>query len=366
MKAQSTLLLFAFVVASHSLVSSASAFRVDQGACVQFDAPRKVAACDITSPGILIGFGSDPGNSPPLPGSQPTAFFGLEPAADQRLVQLVIPLTSQVTCPDKFPVMQVRFEIRLVGQDAQVVDFSPRTHLYSEFDGPIEVTSSKEQKGSLGINIESDVLPGVKLGGNAGTSVGESQTERFRRIPEQQVLLSSGTIDRGQGVYFKFNQSPRTTLEGDQTVTITLAVPLSWRGGLIRVDCTALAQSTSLFGQVEEREAGRSTFVVATWAKGDVEALSLVDSYIASETTLRNAAKSMANGGNRPSKSLASWMGNKPSSPLPPRWDAEFMVYDSRSIVSRIRPHLDRKLQVATDEFLASRHELLQLGRPIR
>jgi hypothetical protein len=366
MKAHLTLSLFVFIIALQSVSSAASPVSSDQETCVQFDAPRKVAACDVTPPEIMIGVQPMPESSAPVPGSGAVAFVGVGPAADQRLVQLAIPLTAQVTCPDKMPVMQVRFEIRMIGQDAQVVDYSPRTHLYSEFDGPVSVESSQEQKGSLGLNIESDVLPGVRIGGNAGSSVSGTQTESYQRIPEQQVLLASGTIDRGQGVFFKFNQSPQTTLEGDHTVMVTLAVPLSWRGGLIRIDCTAMAQSTSIFGQIEQREAGRSSFVVATWAKGDLEALAVVDSYIASETNLRNAVRSIPPANKRSPNSLASWIGNQPASPLPARWASEFMLYESRSIVSGIRPHLDRKLQAKADEFLACRNNLLQLGRPAR
>ena len=54
----------------------------------------------------------------------------------------------------------------------------------------------------------------VNLNASAKTGTQKSITERYQRIPDQQLLLASGTIDRGTGVYYKFRQSNQTTLEG--------------------------------------------------------------------------------------------------------------------------------------------------------
>lgn len=308
--------------------------------CVRFDTPSNVVACDVTPPEMLF-------ENP-----------------DQRLIQLVIPISTRISCPHNEPVMQMQIEVKSVGGNSLIVDYAPRTSMFTNIDGPIVVESRKESNVSLGIDASGSLADSVKMSAKAGTGQTNGYSEHYQKIPDQQLLLASGTLERGRGAYFKFNQSPQTTLEGGHEISVTIRVPVSWRGGMMRIDCNAVASRTGLFGHKDDVPAGKASFVIATWLKGDLEAQSIVHQYTDIESRFRHGVSLWQQRQSRNSTDdpIAVFFGGK-SSPLPENWVDQFMLYDSRSISSKIRPHLSRDLQRAADQYLASRSNVLQLGR---
>ncbi len=328
-----------FAVATVIAINSIGQLAANDG-CVRFDTPSNVMACDVTPPEMLF-------ENP-----------------DQRLIQLIIPISTRIGCPQNEPVMQMQIEIKSVGGNSLIIDYAPRTSLFTNIEGPIAVESRKETNVSLGIDASGSIADSVKLNAKAGTGQTNGYSENYQKIPDQQLLLASGTLERGRGVYFKFNQSPQTTLEGGHELSITIRVPTSWRGGMMRIDCNATGSRSGLFGHKDDVKAGNASFVIATWLKGDLEAQSIVDRYADIESRFRQGASSWQRHQNSKSTDdpIGQFFGGKPS-PLPENWVDQFMLYDSRSISSKIRPHLSRDLQRAADQYLASRTNVLQLGR---
>ncbi len=325
-----------------SMGTAVVSLRADEG-CVRFDAPASVIACDVTPPDFLSG------------------------NPDERLIQLIIPVSTRVGCARQQTVPQLHIELRNIGSASQIVDYAPQTSLYSGIDGPVSVETTRETSHTLGIDASGTVGEVVKLGAKAGSGNSNGLVERYQRIPEQKLLLASGSIDRGQGVYFKFNQSPQTTLEGGHELAMTIRVPATWRGGMVRVDCRADGSEPGLFGSTDQFAAGAATFLVATWLKGDPEAQAIVNRYCDIESRLREFAKQWESrqakqSASDPIAQLGRWMGSAPND-MPEGWADRFMLYDTRSIQSRIRPRLSRDLQRATDQYLASRASLLRLAR---
>jgi hypothetical protein len=308
--------------------------------CVRFDTLATVVACDVTPAEMAFEI------------------------PDQRLVQIVIPVSTRIGCPTNLPVMQMQIEVMAVGSTSVIIDYAPRTSMYSGIDGPITVESRKETSTNLGFDAGTSLSDAVRLTAKAGTGHTNGYSEHYQRIPEQQLLLASGTLERGRGVYFKFNQSPQTTLEGGHEISVTLRVPLTWRGGMFRVDCRAVAARENLFGKQAGLPAGSASFLVATWLKGDLGAQAVVNQYSELESRFRNFAASWQQNQNKNASRdpISQLFGGKPS-PLPENWTEQFMLYDSRSIATGIRPHLSRDLQRAADQYLASRSNVLQLGR---
>lgn len=309
----------------------------DQG-CVRFDAPVSVAACD---------------TGPAEAGSTDPAF---------RLVRLDIPVSTRVTSDARRDLLQMQIELRTAGSGVQVIDYAPRTTLYSDIDGPVSVQQGEESSRNLGLDIGGSLVETVKLGATVGGGTSRNQTESFQRIPEQKLLLASGSSHRGSGVYFKFRASPQTTLEGGHELSITLRVPRSWRGGIVRVDCTASGTAAGMLGRVEPFLAGTESFLVATWLEGDDRARAIVSRYCEVEARLRHVAASEERQRAADGPGLIPWPGTS-SRNLPAGWSGQLPLVDSRSIQSRIRPHLSPQMQEVTDQFLASRSRVLQLAR---
>lgn len=305
--------------------------------CVRFDIPSVVASCDVTTEEILL--------------------------ENQRLVEIVIPVSALIGCDNNKSVMEMMIQVRALGSGMQVDDYSPRTQLYSDVDGTVAVEQNEQTNSSIGIDASGNIADSVRLNGKVGTGKTKGASQRFQRIPEQKLLLASGTISRGNGVYFKFRHSPQTTLEGGHEIAITLRVPLTWRGGMLRIDCLASGTEKYFMGE-SEFTAGNDSFVVATWLKGDLEAQQIVEQYSRFETKYRKFAATVESRElrKRQQDPIGQLFGSGEPG-LPEGWASRFMLYDTRSFETRIKPHLPAELQRATDQFLASRRSVLRLAR---
>ena len=285
------------------------------------------------------------------------------PIEGERLVQIMIPVSALVVCKNDRHVDELFFQIRGLGKGIQVVDYSPRTQTYSDVEGTISIEQRTERNANIGLDATGSGSEIVRIQGQANTRQLSANSEKYQRIPEQKLLLSSGTIDRSMGVYFKFRHSPQTTLEGGQEILLTLRVPSSWRGGMLRVDCVASGSEKYLIGE-GRFVAGQSSFVVATWLNGDQQAKDLVQRYSQLESDLRNMIGRQARRvqKQRNNDPLAALFGLE-SSEFPRDWESNFMLYNSRSIQDQVKPRLPDSARDATDQFLAIRRGVLNLGR---
>ena len=75
------------------------------------------------------------------------------------------------------------------------------------------------------------------IGGHIGgdDQIKNSDSTQYQKRAPQQAMIAAGTTDRGRGVYFKFRWTADQVLEGEKRFRWTVAVPESWRGGLIDV-----------------------------------------------------------------------------------------------------------------------------------
>ena len=62
---------------------------------------------------------------------------------------------------------------------------------------------------------------------------------RYQEVPQHEVLVASGTVQRGTGAFFRFHPSKRETLEGGRDLMVAYRVPVNWRGGLLKIECRA-------------------------------------------------------------------------------------------------------------------------------
>ena len=309
----------------------------DEG-CVSFDVPATLASCDVSTDESLVN--------------------------NQRLVEIVFPVTTLVGCRSDQRVLEMMIQVRGLGAGLQVVDYGPRTQLYSEVEGSVEVENRQDRNSQIGLNASGNAAKLVNIDAKANLGSSQGSTQRYQQIPAQKLLLASGTISRGSGAYFKFRHTPQTTLEGGHEITLTLRVPKHWRGGMLRVDCVATGKEKNIWGETDFR-AGHGSFVVATWLQGDFEAQQLVQRYSQLESRLQSWSKTRQpqSTSRRNQGLLAGWVGSNHQAVVSNDWVKRIALLDSRSIEAKVKPRLPKELQLTADQFLASRRSVLQLAR---
>ncbi|MEO1527810.1 MAG: hypothetical protein AAFX06_20460 [Planctomycetota bacterium] len=197
-----------------------------------------------------------------------------------REVTVEIPLSSLVIDanqngnPNALPPIDhllVRCRFR---QPLHIVDYEPRTELQSDYEGAVVFTNKRERTDSFGLGVNGQVQT---IGGQIGRddAVKQSNSTEYQKRAPQQAVVAAGTTDRGRGVYFKFRWTADQVLEGEKRFRFSVAVPESWRGGLIDVSVTANGLERPLFGAAKLKTIVQRDFVIAAHQQNDVEAASI-------------------------------------------------------------------------------------------
>jgi len=170
----------------------------------------------------------------------------LEQDPRHRFVELVLPVSVRFRGLAPQDVEELDIEINGAAAGLRVIDFSPSTQMASDIAQQIETTTTTKRArsldGTLGgglpvpyAGLVAHVSPSI----NAGLSGSETETEKTNRLPPKHAIVVSGTSSEGRGVFFKLKRSSQTSLEGVHELTVTFVVPADWRGGNVRVGCSA-------------------------------------------------------------------------------------------------------------------------------
>ena len=184
--------------------------------------------------------------------------------------------------------------IESLGECLQVVDYHPRTTLISDVTGKIGVERSRENSFNMGIGFTGKHDQVVDLSGNASTSRGKRDSEKFQYElqPPLELVAASGTTSRGTGVYFKLRPSTRSSLEGGQQFKVVFRVSRSWRADSVGVVCEALGrrQGAGFVSPESLVAVGRAKFRVALHLAGDESAKRAAEKLVFTERRLRATA----------------------------------------------------------------------------
>lgn len=183
-------------------------------------------------------------------------------------------------------------EIECPSRALRVLDFWPKTELYSSIDGSIAIENREQDHQNLAFQISGGHEP-FGRGSASGDYHKEQQTEmRYQRRPPMQMLTSSGTIGRGYGVFYKFRPGPTPVLEGDREIAILVEAPAGWRGDLLHVTMRAVATESSLMSSHASRTVGAVQMSTAVHRSGDPQAAEAARRFIITEQTVRRLAES--------------------------------------------------------------------------
>jgi hypothetical protein len=157
----------------------------------------------------------------------------------------------------------------------KVLDFLPNTTLESTAEDHIEVIDSTESTDALtgDAKVAYSILT---LGGSANSTNKKTESNKYRKIPPKHLVLASGTVNRGHGVFYKLRPSQEASLEGAKEFMMLCIVPKTWRGDWCTVVCSARAKKRSTLSTTVAI-AGIEQAHVGLYLEGDDEASRLSD-----------------------------------------------------------------------------------------
>jgi len=193
---------------------------------------------------------------------------------DVKVIEGTIRISASLVEGTEDSVVDFTYMISSPEMRLKVLDYLPNTILESRYaDDRIEVTDRLEDTDTT--NLEA--LAGYSI---FSISASRSQVNRrtesnqYERIAPKALVLASGTMNRGHGVFYKLRRSNTASLEGAKEFTFLARVPNNWRGDWCTVVCTSRANKRTLFGN-SVVSAGAARVDVGLHLAGDKEAADL-------------------------------------------------------------------------------------------
>jgi len=307
---------------------------------VQFDVPALLAAREVPC---------DPTDADPM----------------LRTIAVIVPVSSEIRPDHAVRPSSFRFDVYWNRNAFPMVDYAPRTQTVSDIAGTISIDRFTEKNSNLGLNLNG-TLPGVGNGAGRAEYIGrQGEKVRYDEIPQHEILIAAGTLKRGTGAYFRFHPSRAETLEGGRELKLMFQVPLSWRGGVLQVECQA-AGSRKSFAWNEPVESKRS-FVVPIYLENDEEALQTAMEFAQREQRLRQSWQNYRQQSSQgqsagPLEAIFAQPRSKGKVKIPDDW-VHVLIQVSDNPLERYRAALPAELADAATEFVQSRANLLKISR---
>ena len=281
----------------------------------------------------------------------------------QKTIEIIIPVTAEVVSNDRENIDEFRFDVYWNRNVYPLADYAPKTRTVSGIEGLVSVETTAERKAAIGIDFGT-VNQGVVSGSAKADLSNRNGTKlRYLEVPEHDVLVASGTIQRGTGAFFRFHPSKRETLEGGRDLIVAYRVRRSWRGGVIKIECHAKGHRKIVGSWNEPFEESR-VFVVPVFLEGDDQARRAAVDFVQSEQGLRQAIRKREI---RSDQNILNVFSLSPrlyyTSSLPSQWVDHLIESGRDDYLERYRSKLSGEIVKAADRFAFARQELFRLSR---
>lgn len=157
----------------------------------------------------------------------------------------------------------------------KILDYLPNTTLESRFaDDRIEVADFSEEGDQS--KQEARVAYAIfSLSTAASQFNRKTEENHYQRIAPKSLVLSSGTINRGHGVFYKLRPSNSASLEGAKEFSFLAIVPREWRADWCTFVCTARSEKKSLLGTTSVVTSGLTKVDMGLYLCGDEDGSAL-------------------------------------------------------------------------------------------
>ncbi|MEM9940504.1 MAG: hypothetical protein AAF939_02865 [Planctomycetota bacterium] len=284
---------------------------------------------------------------------------GLAVASDEKLIEVVIPVSTRLVSQDGGSLQEFRVDVFWVKDAYPLFDYGPKSETTTQFEGTIARELTRESRAGIGVGINGKV---EWVAGNLKGDLSERKmtVERFQEIPQHDILISSGSIRRGTGAFFRFHPSRLERIEGGRDVILAFRVPNQWRTGILQVQCRASGQR-KVVGSWHDSFQGSKSFSLPIHLTGDTEARDKATGLINAESGLKRAAARQKPETSRgfsffqPAKSSANSHSNL--------WVESLIQTGSDPFYEQNQASINPGLKKAAASYLAARDTFLRLGR---
>lgn len=282
----------------------------------------------------------------------------------QKTIEVVIPVSAVIESGERGNIDEFRFDIYWNRNIYPLADYGPKTRTESDIEGLISVEKNSSKNIGAGINLNGgypDVVSGtakIDLSKSDGTRL------KYQEVPQHQLLVASGTVQRGTGAFFRFHPSKRESLEGGRDLIVAYRVPQSWRGGVLKVECRGEGHRKIIGSWSEPFEQSRA-FVIPIYLEGDDQARRAAEDFVRSEQGLRQNWKRHQSRNRQPGSGI---FGLTPSvstsvAGIPNQWVHYLIQSGSDEYLTRYRSRLPDGLADAAEQFVSARKDLFQFSR---
>ncbi len=282
----------------------------------------------------------------------------------ERLIEIVIPVSCWIDQRHRDHIQEFRFDVYWHRSVFPVVEYGPKTLMQSPVHGFIAVEKRDDQ--TVKVGGDSQIPAGtVKVGAKLESAKSIGQTERFEAIPQHDLLVASGSINRGTGVFFRFHSAKQFSLEGGRELSLVYRVPRSWRGGIIRIDCLAVGSVKRFPGFTDELRSTVS-FIVPAYLKGDREAQQVATQYVQSEQSLRLDWFNYISKKPEPKfweQVQSSWAKNGTEDELPTTWALQLIHSPNDFDLAEPTKQLPESLKTTVKHFADARRQMAGLSK---
>ena len=282
----------------------------------------------------------------------------------EKSIEVVVPVSTEIRPNDRKNIHEFRFDISWNRDVYPIVDYGPKTQTVSAIQGLISIDQSNDQNTGFGFSADGSAeVVNADLSFNAKKS--SEHHESYKRLPQHEVLVASGTVERGTGAFFRFHPSTQETLEGGRDLVVVFRVPANWRSGLLQVQCRAVGSRRVAGLWSEPVRPGRS-FVVPLYLATDESARLSASEFVRAEQQLRRSW--LESGEQRLGKTTQGWPQvsfaspfAKSQPPLPEDWPHLLIQSGNDAWLDQYQARLPQDVAVKAGQFVQARRSLLRL-----
>jgi hypothetical protein len=190
-----------------------------------------------------------------------------EASYQRKIFEAVVKISPQLLAGEEKDLKRLHYEIS-TEQQMPVISFAPSSQVTSDIAGGTIAIQTDDHHGQLLVHYL--VTPAAGDGNLTGNL--NSSHAQYLLLAPKQILVASGTIERGCGVYYDLKPSTQDTLQKQREFACLFDVPATWRAGYLTVRCRSQGIKRGLLGDADVN-CGMGLLSVGLYRQNDGEAL---------------------------------------------------------------------------------------------
>ena len=275
--------------------------------------------------------------------------------ANEKVIEIVLPISTAADAKHRGIIDEFRFDVSWNRNVYSVTDYDPKTTTVSPVEGLLNVERDTSKNAGFSFNLNAKPFQLSNSNIVAEIGAGDARREKFQEVPQHEILVASGSIDRGTGAFFRFHPSRSHTLEGSRDLRLAYRVPADWQNGILKVECRALGNHRIAGLWDEPFEISRA-FVVPIYLENSSSAQRLAIDFAKAEQDLRKAwlgFESKMKKAN-PFHVIVTRCGKG----LPEKWPHLLIQSGDDQYLSEFEGYLTQEVAVAAGKFVQARKSL--------